>query len=63
VSRSVTAAQIEAGMTVMGDIRTAKGGVLVRGTLLSPALAEQVRGFAGTVGVIEPIKVSVATAR
>lgn len=50
-------------MTVMGDIRTAKGGVLVRGTLLSPALAEQVRGFAGTVGVIEPIKVSVATAR
>lgn len=58
VSRSVKAAQIESGMTVIEDVRTTKGSVLVRaGTELSPALAEQVRGFASTVGIFEPIKV------
>jgi CheY-like chemotaxis protein len=58
VTRTIKAAQIETGMTVMEDVRTAKGSVLVRAnTQLSAALAEQVRSFATTVGIIEPIKV------
>jgi hypothetical protein len=52
--------KVRAGMTVLDDVLTVDGNVLIRaGTELSATVVERLRNFARGVGVREPLRVSV----
>jgi FixJ family two-component response regulator len=59
VQREVDVRQVVAGMTVLDDIITTDGNVLIRaGTELSATVVERLRNFSRGVGIRQPLRVS-----
>jgi CheY-like chemotaxis protein len=63
VTRKVAAAEITIGMTLLTDLLTTSGMVLVRGgEEVTPTLLVRLRNFASTTGIAEPVLVGVKAA-
>jgi FixJ family two-component response regulator len=61
VQREVDVKHVAAGMTVLDDIMTTDGNVLIRaGTELSTTVVERLRNFNRSVGVRQPLRVSIS---